>query len=574
MLLYAMIVFFPTVLLAAVAGYYALQSVRSNYEVMIDEAIRQMGQNIEFRKQSYDLLVERTATDGELISRLSRTHQTMNEQLETVQYIDRSFQFMSQYLPGIRYFRIYHTNDTLVQDGALLWKPEKRMLGAKQEMEWYEERLADSKPLLWSNDIEGSGGIVVSRKIMSAYGTAYGTAYGMVYLQLDYPSVFGDLLHQPFDGAGELYVLNETNQIIASSDAKEIGRSVQDSRLNPMWTEEGLTSVDLDQRYKLRPLAQGWHVAAVIHTQQLEGKSKQIWLSVAGGVMFFLLLSTFLILTVLKNVVMRIRKLGRRMHDISQGEFDVTVMNRNNDELGELEVLFNLMSGRLGKLVQAITQSKLKEREQSFQALQAQINPHFIYNSLSLVRWRAMDLGDETQLRTIDALITFYRLALHNKVNHCRISDELDHVRAYMEIQNLRYPGRVMMEWEVDDTLLGYYTIKLLLQPIVENIYQHGNIVKAPEALIRIAIEQHGDYVRFEVFDTGRGMSPEHLLAVREGKRVGNGNGYGMANIRERLALYFGDRAWLEIDSEQDGWTMVAVMIPICEEPPKLAREG
>lgn len=140
-LFYGLIVFLPTVLLAAGAGYLMLQTVRANYILTIREAVRQSAQSIEFRKQSYDLLATRTATDGELISRLTRDYADITEQLGTVNYVDRSFLFTSKYLPGIENFRIYHTNDTLVQDGGLLWKPEGRMLSGQREQDWYAQRL-------------------------------------------------------------------------------------------------------------------------------------------------------------------------------------------------------------------------------------------------------------------------------------------------------------------------------------------------------------------------------------------------------------------------------------------------
>lgn len=572
-LFYGLIVFIPTVLLAAGAGYYALSSVQDNYQVTINEAIKQVTENIQFRKQSYDLLAERTATDGELISRLSREHEKMTDQLDTVKYIDRSFQFMDKYLPGIKKFRIYHSNETLVQDGGLLWKPEERMLSGEIEKQWYKKQITSFKSLTWANVPNDTNSLVVSRKIVNDSEVAF----GITYMLLDYQLVFGELFNQPFNGAGQLYLINENRQIIASSDSSQIGHQVENSDLQEYWAGDEVQDFthvsSKGKQYLVRSLNNGWHVAAVIHMDQLEGKLNQILLLVIVGIVFFVVLSTFLILTVLKNIVWRIRKLGNRMDDIKQGEFDVMVINKNNDELGELEILFNSMSRHLLTLVQEITQAKLSEREQSFQALQAQINPHFIYNSLSLIRWRAMDLNDAIQLRTIDALITFYRLALDNKVNVTRIAGELEHVKAYIEIQQLRYPDRVSIEWDVDETLMELYTIKLLLQPIVENIYLHGNITGTKGAAIRISVTQIDDRIQFEIFDNGRGITENQLQRIREGERIGSGNGYGMSNIRERLSLYFGQQGQLEIDSVENEWTIVTITIPLCSTAPTIGGD-
>jgi two-component system sensor histidine kinase YesM len=569
-LFYGLIVLLPTVLLAAGAGYFALLSARSNYMNTISEAVRQSVQSIEFRKQSYDLLAMRTATDGELISRLSRSYGDMVEQLETVEYVDRSFPYTSKYLPGIEDFRIYHSNPTLVEDGGLLWKPGNRLLAGLDEAEWYERMIRSPETSDWSNAPNDRRKVVVTRKMIDGYGNAY----GVVYLLLDYSAVFEGLLTRPFNGAGELYILEPNGHIIASSQADEIGNSLEASSLKRYWQAQGGTRAVDGRRLIVQTLGSGWSVAALIHMDRLEEQSKRIWLLVGGGTAFFLLLSAFLIMIVLKNVVLRIRKLGIRMMDVSQGVFDVTVKHRGDDELGELELLFNSMAGRLGKLVEDITQARLKEQELAFRALQAQINPHFIYNSLGLIRWRAMDAQDETQLRAIDALTAFYRLALDNRTNLSRVLDELEHVRAYVDIQQLRYPGRVDVQWEVDPDALELYTIKLLLQPIVENCYKHGGVAGRQDAAIRIAVRRLDDAVLFEVFDNGRGMSRRQLERLRSGGPGGAEGGFGLRNIRDRLALYFGAEGKLSIDSAENEWTVVSVRIPVCRERPEAKWGG
>ncbi|CAG5091656.1 Putative sensor with HAMP domain [Thermobacillus xylanilyticus] len=575
LLLYGAIVLLPTVILGAVAGYFTLASVRSNYMVTIREALRQTAQNIEFRKQSYDVLTIRTATDGELIARLSREYGDMAEQLDTVTYVDRSFMAMSKYLPGIRDFRIYHMNPTLVQDGSLLWKPEERPLAGMPESEWYRQTLASDESPAWRNVPDSPGELVLTHKILARNGQAI----GLVFMKLSYDTVFGELLEHPFNGAGELYIIDAENRIIAATNRGMIGRIAESAPLQQAaegvsGETEGWSGVEEGgSRYFSQPAGSGWNVAAVIHMDQLERRSRHIMYGIAGGVAFFLLLSMFMVLTVMKNIVLRIRKIGNRMNDVAQGEFDVTVHSRGDDELGELELLFNSMSGKLGKLVHDMARVKLKEREQSFRALQAQINPHFIYNSLSLIRWRAMDLGDDMQIRTIDALTTFYRLALDNTINVTRIETELQHVRAYLEIQQLRYPDMVRIEWDIDPDVSAYYTIKLLLQPIVENCYVHGEITKKPGAYIRIAAKRTDGRIRFEVEDNGKGIPPETALLLMRGERTGTGNGFGTTNIRERLRLYFGSGSEFAIDSRVGEGTRVTITIPACLERPEIRRE-
>lgn len=571
LLLYGIIVLVPTIVLGMIAGYYTLQSVRSNYMITVKEALRQTAQNIQFRKQGYDLLAMRTATDGELVRRLFREYHDMYDQVNTVEYVDRSFTGMSTYLPGIEDFRIYHENSTLVQDGRLLWKPEERMLSGLSESEWYQQTMSSGLMPKWQNVQGRSDKLAVTHKIMMPTGEGA----GMVFMQLDYNTVFGELLNQPFNGAGELYILDDNQRIIAATDETQVALladSVQPGILEEATAEDGIMSHG--NSYFTQTIDSGWSIIAVIYLDQFEKQSKWILYSIAGGVTFFLLLSIFMVMTVMKNIVWRIRKLGNRMNDISHGEFDVSVRSWDKDELGELENLFNSMSGKLGKLVTDVAEVKLKEREQSFRALQAQINPHFIYNSLSLIRWRAMDLDDQMQVKTIDALTTFYRLALDNRINVTPIENELQHVRAYLEIQQLRFPELVSIEWDIDQELNSFYTIKLLLQPIVENCYVHGAITSKSNAFIRISVSRDGERIRLEVEDNGAGIAPETLEMLRCGERTGNGNGFGTANIRERLHLYFGRESHFDIDSDMGRGTRVTIIIPACKVRPEIRKEG
>jgi two-component system sensor histidine kinase YesM len=569
---YGLVVFIPTVILGVGAGYLALQNVRTNYMLTINEAVRQTAQSVEFRKQSYDLLVNRTSTDGELISRLARTYEDMADQLETDNYVDRSFQLTSRYLPGIVNFRIYHVNPTLLEDGGLLWKPADRPLAGVDEMSWYRSVVNSPFVLQWSDVPGDNAELIVSRKIMNSGGDVFGA----IYMLLDYDSVFGELMDRPFSGSGSLYLLDENDRIVAASDRSIIGKPVAATALSKLWASvDGAESITASGEYfTVRSINGAWKVAALIQMRQLEKQSAMTVYSIVAITVFFLFLSTFLVMIVLKNVVVRIRKLGDRMSDIAEGDFDVSVRSRSRDEVGDLEIMFNQMAGRLGNVVEMLSNAKLKEKESSFQALQAQINPHFIYNSLSLLQWRALDQGDRIQVETIEALTTFYRIALDNKSNVTLIKDELEHVRAYVDIQQLRYPGRVRVDWELDEEVMELYSIKLILQPIVENAYIHGRIFTRPDACIVIGIQRYNNGVRFQVRDNGIGMDSFTLERIRNGEKSGTGNGFGLSNISERLHLYFGDAGKLRIESAPEAGTAVTIELPACTDKPHIGWGG
>jgi two-component system sensor histidine kinase YesM len=186
-----------------------------------------------------------------------------------------------------------------------------------------------------------------------------------------------------------------------------------------------------------------------------------------------------------------------------------------------------------------------------------------------------MDMQDDEQIRIIDALTVFYRLTLNNKISVVPIREELEHVKAYMEIQQLRYPERVNVQWEIDEEALNYYTIKTILQPIVENCYLHGAITRKKEALIVISVRYATGNIIISVYDNGKGIPLDIVREMKEASYMSKskGNGFGTANIKERLGLYFGEKAMFKVESEEGEWTLVTIEFPACSEPMSLGRE-
>lgn len=573
--LYVLILLLPTLLLGSGSVYMVARGFHNSYLSAVDETVLQTAQIADFSKRNYDLLAVRTATDGELISRLSRQYDDMTEVVDTVNYVDRTFLLTGKYLPGILDFRIYHTNDTLVQDGQLLWRPESRFIAGQKESAWYRENMAASEPLEWSGVPGSPDRVVITHKIIDRTGTPL----GLVYILLDYDSVFGELVDRPFNDKGTLFIVDNDRSILASTDREQIGKRLALNDWQEDFAEENIANtahwLDLTHSKELlivKPLSSGWNVVSSTAMKQFSVQDRKILLLIVGITVFFLLLSVSLLMTVVQNIVRRIHKLGNRMSGLSRGEFEAAIRYNEQDELGELENMFNLMSARLGKLVEDITQAGLQEKEQAFWALQAQINPHFIYNSLGLLRWRAMHARDQEQIQIIDSLTTFYRLTLNNQISVIRIREEIQHAKAYLDICQFRYPGKVRIEWDIDESALDLYTIKTVLQPIVENCYQHGAIVRKRNALIRIVIARLEDGVMMSVYDNGNGIPEKISRQLAEGVHAGKGNGFGSTNIKERLALYFGADAGYNIESQLGAWTQVTIHFPACQAPPSIRK--
>jgi two-component system sensor histidine kinase YesM len=578
LLLYLFVVVIPVILLGVVAERIMFNFLKSDYSVSVNEAVDQVVKNVEFRKLTYELLVTRTAMDGELATRLSQNYTDIYSQWETVNYIDRSFGTVRDTLPGVQYFRIYHDNDTLVEDGGFLWKPGGRSLTDGTEDSWYESMRHTTEPMIWdvyTDRGNGSINLTLSRKINWLESDSMS---GAIILSIRSGPVFENLLSSAFHGQGDVFLMNDKGIIFSSSDQAFIGKNAEqtslsgiaekDANMNTVMEFEGSRDIIVS-----RMVASDWRVVAAIPLEKLENRTRLLSFWMIVITLSLVLLSAFLILGVINNVVSRLKSLENKMGAVTKGKFNVAVPEGYADELGDLEERFNIMAGRLGDLTDEIALVRTREREEALKALQAQINPHFLYNTLGIIRWRALDCEDEELRRLVDAMTVFYRLSLNKGNSILRIRDEIDHVKAYIEIQQFRYMNNVSVQWDIDPSALELYTIKLTLQPVVENSYMHGMVAKRGRGTLDISVAREGEEVLFRIRDNGIGIPENDVERLLSETSKRESNGYGLVNIGQRLRLYFGDRGRLFLESKWGEGTAVTIVIPACSEPPRL-KEG
>jgi two-component system sensor histidine kinase YesM len=204
-------------------------------------------------------------------------------------------------------------------------------------------------------------------------------------------------------------------------------------------------------------------------------------------------------------------------------------------------------------------------------ALQAQINPHFLYNTLSSIHWIALLTEENRIAEMVGALSDFLRFSLNKGKEYCTVSQELAHIRNYVQVQAIRFPDEFEVDFTIDERLNETYMLKLLLQPLVENAMIHGIQKKEAKGIISIYAEQKGSLMSFKVMDDGIGMSEDQLKTVRESLNPQKGlpasdASYGMRNVHERLQLHYGPESGLIIESRLYAGTCVSFSIPILED--------
>ena len=250
-----------------------------------------------------------------------------------------------------------------------------------------------------------------------------------------------------------------------------------------------------------------------------------------------------------------------------EGTAAVPALAGQKDELAVLNVSFNQMMERIGNLVEDIRVEQLKLRAAELNLLQAQINPHFLYNTLDAIIWMAESGQTEQVITMVSALSDFFRTTLSKGRDFITVREEETHIESYLKIQQFRY--RDILEYSIDipEELYGCQVLKLTLQPVVENALYHG--IKSKRGMGHIAVKGRrlGNLLLLTVEDDGMGMTEERLEAVRRGLSKetdsGDGDGFGLYNIQQRIKLYYGQEYGMEIDSQYGKGTRVEITIPV-----------
>ena len=257
---------------------------------------------------------------------------------------------------------------------------------------------------------------------------------------------------------------------------------------------------------------------------------------------------------------------------IAEGNFGDRVVDVNVEELQELGEKVNQMADRLETLIRQIRQNQDHLSRAELRTLQAQINPHFLYNTLDTIVWQAESGKGEEVVRLTRNLSDFFRIALSSGADWIPVSQELKHVSAYLSIQKTRY--RDILDYEVDqpEDLEEAYMLKLLLQPLVENALYHGIKNKRGGGKISVKVKRENRIMTFTVADTGKGMAPEQLEELQRMLKEETPNvqaalepghsGFGMRNVDTRIRLYYGKQTGLLLQSGPEG-TEVSFRIPI-----------
>ncbi|GEN56463.1 sensor histidine kinase YesM [Halolactibacillus alkaliphilus] len=444
---------------------------------------------------------------------------------------------------------------------------------------WFEEIKHSDNQLMWLGMHESFADYRIRDKnllglVRTIKGRTMQENLGVIYLAFR-PQFFSNLFSSiELQNHAQLLIIDHANRVVFDSDSSAVGGEyagidkIRQNQNTPYFVEK-------DEDGKRFLIAQkeikgfDWMVVEMIPYRSLM-KSNQVilWYTLGIFVVSFVI-AAIIWYFVSSSIVRPIKKLTHTMKLVEEGNLQVRADIEQDDEIGSMNQHFNYMIEKIQTLFRTNMEEQEKKKIAEYKALQAQINPHFLYNTLNTIRWMAIIQKVEPIQEAIEVLGRLLKSKYKSPEQFTTIEEEIAYLKDYIYIEKLRYNNKFDVDYDIQVDLLSSPCIKFLLQPIVENAIFHGIQPKEGPGKIKLSIKKKEDFIIIDVFDDGVGMDAQQIEAIE--KKISNSDGIGIGNVDERLKLTYGEQYGLSIRSEVGKFTQIKMIYPFMGNPNILA---
>jgi len=461
--------------------------------------------------------------------------------------------------------------------------------------DWYKEVIASDNPVWFDSHMDQF--MVVSRTTfeyvtmgMPVVDRTTGEKIGAVLVDFREDTIYDSISYVNTDGNSEMFFYDESNKPILRDKENALALKIEkelDQRKSIGGTDE-----EVDSSFDYEPtehmnidnfravidgkeyfickvdLVSGWKMVNVMSINELKRDINRIVPSSIIILIFMCIIAIFLSIQFSSSIAKPVKKLIKLMKKVETGDFTGKFEVEYEDEIGHLGRSYNLMLDEIQSLMDTVLEEQRELRKAQFKILQEQINPHFLYNTLDSINWLSRMGRNDEAVVMVNAFTRLLRIALSKGKDVITIKEEAEHISNYLTIQKIRYKKKLSYEVEIDERISEYYTVKLTLQPIVENAIYHG--VKGKKAGGDIYVEGHEeeDCLVFTIKDTGIGMSSDKVEALNInlekplGENWDGTESFGIKNVSDRIKVFFGNQYGLRYESEKGEGTKAYITIP------------
>ncbi|MBD2867148.1 cache domain-containing sensor histidine kinase [Paenibacillus arenilitoris] len=440
---------------------------------------------------------------------------------------------------------------------------------------WFRQTLERDGVLCWYRDPVSRDHFFVSRLVKYPIQTLAGKLQhdrlGVILIKFDMNQLIQKIESSKMPKSPEFVVLDESGNVMYGKDP-DVGETVSRhfkvrDRVTDSIVSESFMVGKRSYTLSAHRLANGWSLIAAIPNSEISARMAVVKTTIVNAALAALAIGIAMSLAISSKISRPIKRLAHIMRSVHNQEAvaQVSLPRAGNDEVGILYNSFSLMMSRMNRLLQDVYEMGVKEKEAELKALQAQINPHFLYNTLDSVNWMAMRGGARPIADVISSLSSLLRYSIKDADRLVLVAEEIEQVKQYICIQSICYEHVFDVIYELDPDVLACRMPRLILQPLVENAIQHGIEKLEGKGEIRITGFMRGETVQLAVSNSGAGADPEELNDYLKGRNLfqGKPEGNGIRNVDQRLRLVFGDRYGLRYEPNGDGGIRAVLAIPL-----------
>ncbi|QHQ60336.1 HAMP domain-containing protein [Anaerocolumna sedimenticola] len=465
--------------------------------------------------------------------------------------------------PEILKFSIYTTNLSVPQDYYYIYRADDEVV----KEEWYQTALDKKGKAFFLSTDYNSDGKLVYYLVRHLNYYSYGVMRNVLKMEIEEESLYS--LISETSHSDQFMIIDGDNKVVSCKDKSLIGTSIYDV----LKEYKGNFENNLKERtvydgeemlISCLSTNMGWKTISLASLSEINANAKRS----AMNLILVALLAVFTAgsLSTLMSYILskRINKLMVAVQTMKAGVFGLEIKDKGKDEVGLLAEAFSEMSIKVDYLIKEIYEKELIKKSVELNLLQEQVNPHFLYNALSSITSFAIRSGDKQIIEMVQHLADFYRISLNNGRNILSIRDEINLLKSYLSIQQIRFGDMVLVNFDLQESLLDCKTIKLILQPLVENSIHHA--IGEDQGTLQITVKLYEDDkgIVFEITDNGKGME-EKMVTELNTEIQSAIRGYGLKNVSIRIQLQYGKDYGVQVFSELNVGTRVVIHIPKVE---------
>lgn len=557
-LVFVLVTIIPMMLLVYFSFDLTKSKLTEQLYINMMNSTAQITKNLENKLDSYEHISASIYLDNRLANYLTTEYQDDPSYLDVYNYIGNRIDTIMAAYPDFDSAFIYSDNPSLPKDNYYI-KPITPEVEETELVQKLKQSYGNIIHLSSPQTADGPAMFTLAR-LLNNNSNQY--PYGMLVFQISESVIYS--LMEKEAGGKDIFIMNDQGVILSSADKKLIN-----TRLPELLDQQFDDSLSgrFDTTYQgvkalavYNTLKNGWKTVSIFPYESIIKDAKSLSQLMIKVSLAFIGVALLLIYITASLFSKRIRTLIRMIRRIERGDFTPTHEEQlGSDEIGQLHFAFQQMTIRLRSLITEVYQKELQSKEAELDLLQAQINPHFLYNTLGSISSLAIKHQDPQIQEMVLNLAKFYRISLNKGKSVLTINEELKLTQSYNAIQLIRFKGQLNFIYTIDQAILPYSTVKLALQPFVENAIIHAVWNQERPLNIHIKGVFENDSIILSVMDDGMGMSRETLLSLLEDKP---GRGYGISNVDRRIKLKFGENYGVHVYSRLGAGTTVQIILP------------